>query len=125
MNEAIKKEWVDALRSGQYKQGTGWLCKEVNGEREYCCLGVLTDLAIKNGIDIEVTAYLDDAISYDGESEFLPEVVMEWAEIRTRNGEFRGARDEEMNSYFNMTLTDLNDAGEDFVELADYIEKYL
>lgn len=31
------KEWVEALRSGNYKQGAGFLCKD----GKYCCLGVL------------------------------------------------------------------------------------
>lgn len=37
MDQKIKKEWVKALRSGEYKQGRGRLkCGD-----EYCCLGVL------------------------------------------------------------------------------------
>lgn len=34
----IKAEWVAALRSGEYKQGTSFLYRS-NGT--YCCLGVL------------------------------------------------------------------------------------
>jgi len=37
LTEKIKKEWIKALRSGKYKQGTGKLQKE----SRYCCLGVL------------------------------------------------------------------------------------
>lgn len=37
--------WVAALRSGEYSQGHGQLKTACN---EYCCLGVLADLAIKN-----------------------------------------------------------------------------
>lgn len=41
----VYKLWIAALRSGKYKQGKGSL-KEGN---KYCCLGVLCDLAIKDG----------------------------------------------------------------------------
>lgn len=40
MNADIKQRWVEALRSGQYKQGSG--CLKVNNS--YCCLGVLCEL---------------------------------------------------------------------------------
>ena len=36
-----RQEWVDALRSGKYRQGNGYLGR-LSGER--CCLGVACDL---------------------------------------------------------------------------------
>lgn len=39
---SIKKKWVAALRSGDYKQGAGNLCK--NMSPRHCCLGVLADI---------------------------------------------------------------------------------
>ena len=41
-----KKAWIEALRSGDYKQGHGRL----KGDDLYCCLGVLVDVM---GIDWE------------------------------------------------------------------------
>lgn len=41
MNPEIKAKWLEALRSGNYKQGTGRLRKADNS---YCCLGVLCDV---------------------------------------------------------------------------------
>ena len=41
MNPEVKKKWVAALRSGDYKQGQGRL---KSSENEYCCLGVLCDI---------------------------------------------------------------------------------
>lgn len=35
------RKWIAALRSGEYKQGRGWLRPEKD---EFCCLGVLLDL---------------------------------------------------------------------------------
>ncbi len=46
MNAFVKKGWVKALRSGEYKKGKGSLC-DLN-KCEYCCLGVLTDIYNKN-----------------------------------------------------------------------------
>ena len=43
MNQQIKQLWVNALRSGEYKQATGRLRKNDG----YCCLGVLCDLHSK------------------------------------------------------------------------------
>jgi hypothetical protein len=45
---AIVKQWVEALRSGQYEQGKGNLNK--NGK--FCCLGVLCELLeLEKGFD--------------------------------------------------------------------------
>ncbi len=48
MNEEIKKEWVDALRSDKYEQSTCRLRKEDS----FCCLGVLCDL-VKDRVGLE------------------------------------------------------------------------
>jgi hypothetical protein len=46
MNPDKKKQWTTALRSGEYEQG------EVRLERDgkFCCLGVLSHLAYKEGV---------------------------------------------------------------------------
>jgi len=46
MKKSDVKKWVKALRSGEYLQGTGSLCKkdEISGGCEYCCLGVACDI---------------------------------------------------------------------------------
>src|SRR5690348_18296721 len=69
MNQEIKKKWVKALRSGEYKQGTSLLYNSAN--ETYCCLGVLCDLYTK-----------ETKIEYrkDGEiKEILPNEVIKWA----------------------------------------------
>ena len=48
MNKLIKDQWVAALRSGDYIQGHGELMNnDLASETTHCCLGVLTDLYIK------------------------------------------------------------------------------
>lgn len=44
MNKEVKERWLEALRSGKYKQGTGKLKCQTKGELQYCCLGVLQEL---------------------------------------------------------------------------------
>lgn len=41
MNPAIKHKWVEALRSGEYKQAGGHL---KTSDNRYCCLGVLCEV---------------------------------------------------------------------------------
>lgn len=47
MNQAILDQWADALTSGKFPQGKGRL-RTVNDE--YCCLGVLCELAADQGV---------------------------------------------------------------------------
>jgi hypothetical protein len=42
MNTKLKAEWIAALRSGKYKQGKTFLRDSVDN---YCCLGVLCEVA--------------------------------------------------------------------------------
>ena len=44
MKKELKEAWIEALRSGEYKQGVGALCEEVKEVKTYCCLGVLADI---------------------------------------------------------------------------------
>lgn len=44
MNPALKKAWVEALRSGEYKQGKARLCSGTGENEAFCCLGVLADI---------------------------------------------------------------------------------
>jgi hypothetical protein len=44
MKAELKKRWVEALRSGWYRQGRGCLRRNNKGADEHCCLGVLCDL---------------------------------------------------------------------------------
>lgn len=45
MDDKLKKKWIDALRSGKYKQTTGALRRQSDNEVGYCCLGVLCEVA--------------------------------------------------------------------------------
>lgn len=48
----VKRKWLEALRSGEYKQGRSYLHYQQagSGEERFCCLGVLCDLAVREGV---------------------------------------------------------------------------
>ena len=59
----IQKDWLAALRSGDYKQGCNFLKTRKDEKECYCCLGVATDmidpnsksLKLKDGWGLEVS----------------------------------------------------------------------
>ena len=52
MKADIKDRWVNALLGGQYKQGRGALFQRdwKRGEPRFCAMGVLCDLAVRDGV---------------------------------------------------------------------------
>lgn len=113
MNPEIKKLWVDALKSGEYEQGRGALCV---GE-SFCCLGVLCDLAVKQGARVRV-AKERDKTTYDSRSACLPPSVSDWAGLDNAWGEYK------TNTRGDGNLANLNDVGKTFNQIAYYIERY-
>lgn len=131
MNENVVKLWVDALRSGKYKQGK----ERLQYEDKYCCLGCLSDLYCKNVKDISETCVIKNEVDtwnedesdvdityeeikctkYGGELEALPEEVRDWVGLQDTTGRYNGPK--EFNS-----LAWLNDSGKTFAEIADIIE---
>lgn len=82
MNQSVKAKWVEALTSGDYQQTKGALTRidRSTGDVTSCCLGVLCEVAVKNGVVMEVVDEL--GIREYGEAQnayCLPEEVMEWA----------------------------------------------
>ena len=78
MNQAIKRRWLERLRSGEVEQAKGYLaCADAR-----CCLGVLCDLYIEDHLDV-VWELDDDDDSAPrmlfGHCSVLPDSVVEWA----------------------------------------------
>lgn len=122
MKTDIAQQWVDALRSGRYKQGRNAL-KQDNGEDScsYCCLGVLCDL-YQSQTDCRLDERTLGAARFvyiGGESEFLPSVVAEWAGMKSRIGKFNDPISEKSSD-----LANLNDTGTSFEQLAHVIENH-
>jgi hypothetical protein len=123
MNLDVKSKWLKALRSGEYRQTTSCL-RRGDG---FCCLGVLTDLAIKEGVlpdwkmydpfatpDIFYVEDVDAHMVMDQQDAVLPATVMEWANLSSRDG---------TTGLDGTSLAQLNDSGASFDELAEIIEE--
>ena len=107
MTKIPYKEWVEALRSGNYKQTKETLKGELpEGGVGYCCLGVLAEIM---GYELEVEPYVGDKENtlYNREG---PKHIYEKFEYDMEGG-------------FVDLLTNYNDEVMSFEEIADIIEK--
>lgn len=127
-NKENIRKWVAALRSGEYEQGTGFLNK--NGK--YCCLGVACDLAVKDGVGIEVSActesHREGVTLYGGFHGYMPAAVDEWlGSIATVAGFSTDELDiviGKTDDGWELAASSANDDEEwDFNRIADAIEK--
>lgn len=85
MNPERKAEWIAALRSGEYRQGSDYLARtDADGNMTYCCLGVLCDLAVKAGVDVQVVQSMNN-LAYDGQISVTPDSVAQWAGLPDQN----------------------------------------
>ena len=117
MNEEIKVQWIQALRSGDYEQGQGAL----RFGNKFCCLGVLCDISgigkwTEGKGESEMKYYRLPEDDHDW-SAFLPTKIREWANVP--NGVDGNGVD-----YLHQ-LTGMNDEGVSFKKIADYVESNL
>jgi len=110
ISKKLARQWVKALRSGEYKQGVDDLCSiSLEGKEqtaEYCCLGVLCE--VENGEDF-------------------------WIKSDRYSSRLRPRGSDSTSYYGNHILSDdlvdklvnMNDSGDSFKKIASYIEKKL
>lgn len=96
MDAELKTKWVEALRSGKYRQAKSILR---NKDGAFCCLGVLCDVS---GRSLNIS---DDGMTINGDGYFPV-----WSIVGERHGRH---------------LAEQNDRGSSFAQIADYIEKHL
>lgn len=123
MNEEIKREWVEALRSGDYTQGSGYLhlYSAALDQSTFCCLGVLCSIAEKHDIATSVRRP-DGVVTYDRASDVLPASVVEWADLPSENPCLPDTETQPVPAPLSVLNDELNVS---FDDLADLIEKYL
>lgn len=95
MKITLKKRWVKALRSGEFKQAEG----DLHNECGYCCLGVL-----------RYCLNVQDRSSLDEENSYLTEAQAEKAGLTFKQ---------------QNTLANMNDKGKTFEQIAKHIERRL
>lgn len=120
MDPIVKEKWIDALRSGKYKQCEGRLRDDVG----FCCLGVLTDLYIKEATDD--SRFWEEG-EYGGECYFsfrnsvktLDKSVSEWANLADTYDP------KVIDTHLSAYNDGWNVPKKSFDEIADLIERYL
>jgi hypothetical protein len=100
--EQVQKLWLSALRSGEYKQTNGMLKREIDKSPEFCCLGVLCDLAAKDG------GRQWKSGQYAGRYSMPPRYLTGFIGLNWTQA---------------CSLAELNDGGESFTSIADTLEE--
>lgn len=111
MNPELKRDWLIALRGGQYKQGRNYLRRADNS---CCCLGVLGDLFVKRGkakwISTFRAFYPIGVYSLNGHTGLL---------------DLKHAEQAGLTEVDSSDLMRMNDSGDSFATIANWIEKNL
>lgn len=111
----LLKEWVAALRSGEYRQGKNML-QNTNGT--YCCLGVACEVARKHGIEVQ-----DRYVKVNDHRTIK---VLRGLDLCTQGPVRQAFGITECGQLSDDScLSELNDSGATFSEIADIIEKEL
>lgn len=104
-------KWLAALESGEYEQGTeGFLC--MNGK--YCCLGVAAEIFKTEQTKVKRSP-ITEAMLYGEEENVAPQYVIDALHLRSNTGIIMGKE---------YCLTELNDTGTTFKEIAAFIRKH-
>ena len=88
VNKGRVRLLVAALRSGEYKQGYGKLHR-TGAEEGFCCLGVASDVAHKFGLPVVRDKSDYGCESFDGETSYMPQSVMDWYGFDSNNPRLR------------------------------------
>lgn len=119
MTPEWKQEWLRLLRSGEYRQVSGTLCKiGARGAKSdgFCCLGVIGDDLVQRGHAV----WVEDNLGLRRSDLFLS----------TLEGDYRGEGSLltsqqhliGLDNEAETVLIDMNDQGKSFAEIADWIE---
>lgn len=116
MKQDIKSMWITALKSGRYKQAKKVMRSAKTGN--YCCLGVLTNLYLKEhnlrpidagDLQKAIVVHSRGGITGTFSNSYPSTKVLKWAGLHHSTCP---------------TLAELNDdKNKSFKEIADYIEK--
>ena len=127
MNRRIAERWAKALRSGRYEQGRHRLkSRDVDGVVQHCPLGVLCELAVRNGVirTTESTETFGVGLStkkewfFEGCRCVLPMDVVKWADMKSQTGMVvhKGV-------FGRFSILEMNDErNASYEDLADHIE---
>lgn len=123
MNQDVKARWLHKLETEDIPQLTGYLG---NAQGARCCLGVLCDIAVEDGIiDAPRVTHLrpgSETYIYGlDQLATLPHEVMEWAGLDSTNGGY--SNNDPAKYGYDRALSDDNDSGMPFSEIAKIIRE--
>lgn len=123
MDSKTKKNWLKALRSGEYKQGEAALRKEANdGIEKFCCLGVLCDLVEPNQWRRVAGHGFDEAVAWcngpAGNNGIPRKDLLEKLGLNRKI-----SRSNRFGYSIAEKLAYMNDNGKNFTEIANWIEQ--
>lgn len=139
----IKRRWLEALRSGRYRQGRRRLRTRLpdGPTDEFCCLGVLTDLAVQDGLGVWGSPRGDrsaHAIPFIPRAEFghldddtgwetgtVPDSIVPWAFEISPNMSSADRLHLKNVTVGDESLASHNDLGASFEDIATIIEQEL
>lgn len=136
MDEEIKNKWIDALRSGKYKQGKTALLRETEEGCVHCCLGVLCE--ITHTPKFQLNGFGKGLFSFGEEEDeatntgFLPPSVLKKTGMQEASGVIPTDKLDYVNKIVmqsnlkpahSYSLSGLNDSGWTFEQIANVIEK--
>ncbi len=121
----FQKQWIAALRSGDFQQCRGSLCQVKEDRLSFCCLGVACEMVANMDVGIR-RVQKSTRITFDGEFAGLPPNVWPLLKVGSSEGTFKTpvifhapCADVEISS-----LIGLNDSlGWTFSQIADYVEQ--
>lgn len=76
--------WIEALESGQHRQGSGHLAQKDDDVMRYCCMGVACEVALANGVRMAVRDQCGKK-GYDGNLGIMPWAVVQWLGLQSQN----------------------------------------
>lgn len=123
MKPEIKAQWIEALRSGEYTQIDG----QLRLGNDVCCLGVLCDLAAKQGLGVWLNnefLTLSNGEVMGADRSVPPIGVAKWAGLYDPNPLIDAERDLRLALY-NDGSVDFDIPAHTFAEIADLIEAHL
>ena len=107
INIELKKKWIEALRSGKYKQTKGRL----HDDNGFCCYGVLCDIISPNEWVKCNTGCGDTFYRFQGANSMMPDNDILKQVMKTHK--------------CPACLAAMNDRGRSFNEIADVLQKEL
>lgn len=121
--EELVEIWAQDLESGKHKQGKGNLCYFRQGQKNYCCLGRLTEIVIER-YKISVNIILNEQTGryrYQWKESctgsYVPQSICDYIGLSDSAGKFHHESGTEY-------LGNLNDNGVSFPVLAQLIRKH-